>query len=122
MLIVPFHKERAICNKTKEIKMTKIIFRNKMNRKALLGAAVGVGLAVSAQAPAFAYCGSYNPCRAKKSTYNSYNPCSAKNPCASHNPCAAKNPCASHNPCAAKNPCASYNPCAAKHPCGAKHK
>lgn len=102
--------------------MKKTIFRKPINKKALLGAAVGVGLAMSATTGAVAYCGSYNPCRAKKSSYNSYKPCGAKNPCASHNPCAAKNPCASHNPCAAKNPCGAKNPCASYNPCAAKKR
>ena len=100
--------------------MKKSIFKSNVNKKALLGAAVGVGLAMSATAPAFAACGSYNPCRAKYGYSGGHNPCAGKNPCASKNPCAGHNPCASKNPCAAHNPCASKNPCAAHNPCAGK--
>ena len=99
--------------------MKNSIFTSSINKKSLLGAAMTVGLAMSAAAPAVAACGAYNPCRAK-STYSKYNPCGARkqNPCAAKklNPCAAQNPYAAKkpNPCAAQNPCAAYNPCAAK--------
>ncbi|MEM9421795.1 MAG: hypothetical protein AAF986_04705, partial [Pseudomonadota bacterium] len=71
-------------------------FAPKINARALKGAAVGVGLALSASGCAYlgGICGG-NPCAGRKSSY-------AANPCAGKNPCSA-NPCAS-NPCASKNP------------------
>ena len=53
--------------------MSQSIFTKSLNKKALLGAAVGIGMALSAAAPAAAACGPRNPCRAKYS-YGSVKP------------------------------------------------
>lgn len=81
--------------------MSKTIFGKKLNKAVLLGAAVGAGVAMVADAgPSQAAGHGCHPCAAAHG-----NPCAGHNPC---NPCAAANPCA---PCGACNPC---NPCAAK--------
>ena len=79
------------------------IFKTRLDRAALRGAAMGVAFATTGALTACAGC---NPCKGAKSE----NPC---NPCKgakTANPC---NPC---NPCSPekKNPCNPCNPCGPK--------
>ena len=71
--------------------MKKTFKTKKLNRKVLMAAPLGAGLAtaLAGATPASAICAPRNPCAAKK-TFGSQkagNPCS---PCAAANPCAPK--------------------------------